>query len=262
MRGTERQKGYHENHRFSLIEPQALAGVSSGWQNVHGTFEGRARVAFTLIELLVVIAIIGILASLLLPALAQAREKGRQITCLSNLKQLAMGHALYADEHDEAHPGVLMGSDSGGYERWPFFTEPYIGGTINDIINCPTSKHRLGPSRYTTTTGPADNVFGVRGYWGYSTRIIRRPEDKYLFGDAVGAARGGSEILDRWCIYLYDFIPAIGGGHTCRGHLWPCHISQANMVFVDGHGDSIHPGDNEYGNTLAGRNKYYYGHKP
>src|SRR5438477_6530229 len=64
----------------------------------------RPRRGFTLIELLVVIAIIAILAAILFPVFAQAREKARAINCTSNLKQLALGMIMYAGDYDESLP--------------------------------------------------------------------------------------------------------------------------------------------------------------
>src|SRR5678816_1355375 len=69
----------------------------------------RTRKGFTLIELLVVIAIIAILAAILFPVFARAREKGRQASCMSNLKQLGMALVQYSQDYDETHPGVWFG---------------------------------------------------------------------------------------------------------------------------------------------------------
>jgi prepilin-type N-terminal cleavage/methylation domain-containing protein len=74
-----------------------------------------ARKGFTLIELLVVIAIIAILAAILFPVFARAREKARQTSCVSNLKQVALASLMYTQDYDECPPGQLMPRPGSGY---------------------------------------------------------------------------------------------------------------------------------------------------
>ncbi|MGD9520072.1 MAG: prepilin-type N-terminal cleavage/methylation domain-containing protein, partial [Armatimonadota bacterium] len=74
---------------------------------------------FTLIELLVVIAIIAILAAILFPVFARAREKARQASCQSNEKQLALGLLMYAQDYDEMLPPNAISPPPIGALRWP-----------------------------------------------------------------------------------------------------------------------------------------------
>src|SRR5437660_10939249 len=82
---------------------------------------------FTLIELLVVIAIIAILAAILFPVFAQARESARKITCVSNMKQLSLGWLMYVQDYDEANPMTAQRNPAGGNQTyWLTNIDPYV----------------------------------------------------------------------------------------------------------------------------------------
>jgi prepilin-type N-terminal cleavage/methylation domain-containing protein/prepilin-type processing-associated H-X9-DG protein len=103
---------------------------------------GGRRGAFTLIELLVVIAIIAILAAILFPVFAQARERARQIGCLSNHKQLSAGLQMYAQDFDEAFALCTnYAADETAPERiWTTALTPYLRST--GILACPSAAVR------------------------------------------------------------------------------------------------------------------------
>src|SRR5690242_9553375 len=94
---------------------------------------------FTLIELLVVIAIIAILAAILFPVFAQAREKARQTACVSNLKQIGTAAQMYAQDFDEHLPGTELGEDDGEY-FWIEMLAPYTKN--RDIFSCPSASEK------------------------------------------------------------------------------------------------------------------------
>src|SRR5438067_87743 len=96
----------------------------------------RLKRGFTLIELLVVIAIIAILAAILFPVFAQAREKARAISCVSNLNQIGKATMMYVQDYDETYP-CGWGSLDGGRTMWRIVLQPYIQkyGNPNEPYN-------------------------------------------------------------------------------------------------------------------------------
>src|SRR5215210_7426659 len=123
--------------RCDWIEPRWTTHVrpekGTAMQSIRKSSSG-----FTLIELLVVIAIIAILAAILFPVFAQAREKARSAGCLSNGKQMALALTMYAQDYDERLPRVWTpkGGVSNGPRDWKNDIEAYVKSV--DVFRCPT----------------------------------------------------------------------------------------------------------------------------
>ena len=101
---------------------------------------GKAGRGFTLIELLTVIAVIAILAALLLPALARAKEKGRQVACINSVRQQTLAVLMYADEHSDVLPPTAYNDASGNEVDWPSLLDPYLN-YVAKIHLCPTDRN-------------------------------------------------------------------------------------------------------------------------
>ncbi len=133
------------------------------------------RRGFTLIELLVVIAIIAILAAILFPVFAQAREKARSISCLSNLKQLGLAAQMYTQDYDEQYGGGsthLLGDPGNcfGHRWWLDMLDPYIKNRQMKV--CPSERVYAGFWDYTLGDVPGTQCGEGAYYASYSWNVV------------------------------------------------------------------------------------------
>ena len=176
---------------------------------------------FTLIELLVVIAIIAILAAILFPVFASAREKARQTTCASNLKQSGIAVLQYVQDYDEMTPFVAC-EPSGPY-TWYAQIYPYVKTT--QVYVCPDdSRSPTGASQVMASYG-VNNNFGA-----ITANLILVPSQSVMMLDAKG----------NW----WNNVLAAGADNSVAssiGRVWgagnPWHVQGTcvNLLFADGH---------------------------
>jgi prepilin-type N-terminal cleavage/methylation domain-containing protein/prepilin-type processing-associated H-X9-DG protein len=195
----------------------------------------RIRSAFTLIELLVVIAIIAILAAILFPVFARARENARRSSCQSNLKQLGLGFMQYNQDYDEKMPPMPSDTSQVCNPTWDIQILPYTKSA--QILACPSD----------TGTGIDMTGQGINGYSGFLRRSYRMAE--YL-GEPNGlsiaaipavaktfmAVEGNSPTgtgLTGWTAGN-NYAAWSAGFIATNGNEWR-HLDTTNFLFADGH---------------------------
>ncbi len=217
---------------------------------------------FTLIELLVVIAIIAILAAILFPVFAKAREKARQTSCLSNLKQLSLAMLMYTQDYDETWP---IGDywDAGWVNEWGWdYHLDYSTGAVDlgligpytkngQIQGCPSATGLNGYGR--PCTGYGYNVSYIGGlFWpGFLVRpssglaAMQKPSETMLLADSAIWTNSPPGVIGN------NFIEAPGDFLYISPTVHFRHNGTANVAFADGHAKALTAKYNISGNDVT-----------
>ena len=210
------------------------------------------RKAFTLIELLVVIAIIAILAAILFPVFATAREKARQSTCTNNLKQLGIGLLQYVSDYDDTFPISGYSVPSTGSMGWRQMIYPYVKST--GVYACPDNTY-TGTDAVTTgvpalprnyainsnfEVSPSTNVYGVIPLM---SSLLVPTSAVYLTENVSGDSRtlfqtwGPTNPAGQWPNQMVYYASSSSSGQL----YFPGHSGMFNILFADGHVKSMLP---------------------